>query len=97
LFDELERVSRRPKIATLVPGEAAARFIADVRGGAHLEADPDVRAVNRDPEDDYVVALALSINADHLVTGDKDLLELAHPAVRVTTLREFADLLEPPS
>jgi putative PIN family toxin of toxin-antitoxin system len=95
LLDELVRVSRRPKIASLVPSEAAARFIADVRGGARLEVDPDVRAVSRDPEDDYLVALALSINADHLVTGDKDLLELAHPAVRITTLRELADLLEP--
>jgi predicted nucleic acid-binding protein len=97
LLDELERVSRRPKIASLVPGEFAAWFIADVRGGARLEADPDVRAVSRDPADDYLVALALSINADHFVTGDNDLLELAPPAVRITTLREFADLLEPPS
>lgn len=97
LLDELERVSHRPKIVTLLPGETAARFIVDVRGGARLEADPDVRRVSRDPADDYLVALAVSINADHLVTGDKDLLELAHPPVRITTLREFADLLEPPS
>ncbi len=96
LLDELERVSRRPRIASLVPGETAARFIVDVRGGARLEPDPEVRAVSRDPADDYLVALAVSINADHLVTGDKDLLELAHPAVRITTLREFADLVELP-
>lgn len=96
LLDELERVSRRPRIASLVPGETAARFIVDVRGGARLEPDPEVRAVSRDPADDYLVALALSIDADHLVTGDKDLLELAHPAVRIMTLREFADLLELP-
>ena len=97
LLDELERVSRRPKIASLVPGEAAVRFIADVRGGARLEADPEVRAISRDPTDDYLVALAVSINADHLVTGDKDLLDVAEPPVRITSLREFADLLQPPS
>jgi predicted nucleic acid-binding protein len=34
LQDEPERVSRRPKIASLVPGEAAARFIVDIPGGA---------------------------------------------------------------
>jgi len=33
-----------------------------------------VRAVSRDPADDYLVALAVSINADHLVTGDNGLL-----------------------
>lgn len=38
--------------------------------------DPiDIAAHTRDPDDDYLVALAREHNADYIVTGDKDLLE----------------------
>ena len=87
LLGEFENVSRRPKIASLVPLDAAERFAADVRGGARMEDDPEVVPVSRDPKDDYLVALAVSVEADHLVTGDKDLLALAGPAVPVTSLQ----------
>jgi predicted nucleic acid-binding protein len=52
--------------------------------------------VSRDPSDDYLLALAIAVRADHLVTGDADLLDLTDPPVPITSLREFADLLEAP-
>lgn len=94
LVRELEEVVTRPKIAEMVQPGATERFLADVRGSARLEEDPEVALVSRDPKDDYLVALAVAVGVDHLVTGDKDLLALGDPAVRVTSLRAFADLVE---
>jgi putative PIN family toxin of toxin-antitoxin system len=48
-----------------------------------------------DPDDDYLVALALSSGADFLVSGDRHLLELGDDApVRVLTPRRFLEELE---
>ncbi len=54
------------------------------------------RAVSRDPDDDYLVALAQSANVDHLVSGDKDLTSLATLSPPVLLPAEFLDLLAPP-
>lgn len=51
----------------------------------------------RDPKDDPVLACALGGNADFIVSGDADLLELdRHPALgklRIVTPRAFLELL----
>ena len=47
--------------------------------------------VLRDPDDDYIVALARAANADAIVTGDKDLLDhagLEPPAITPRTACE---------
>ena len=55
------------------------------------DALPLTRAV-RDPEDDMVVACALTVAADFIVTGDKDLLVLStYGSIRIITPREFLD------
>jgi putative PIN family toxin of toxin-antitoxin system len=94
LLGELEEVAKRPKITGMVQPETAERFLADVRGGAQLQEDPEVASVSRDPKDDYLVALGIPVRVGHLVTGDKDLLALDDPPVHVTSLRAFAELLE---
>ena len=59
-----------------------------------LEPDPtEPSPVSRDPDDDYLVALADSVRADALVTGDADLLDLADPPVRIVALRSFFESL----
>lgn len=48
--------------------------------------------VCRDPKDDKLLELAVSGNADFLVTGDKDLLVLnPFRGVEIITPREFLD------
>lgn len=93
LLAELEDISKRPRIARLVPVGVAEKLFADVRGAARIEPDPDVLPISRDPGDDYLVALASAVGADHLVTGDADLLDIVEPPVTITTLRTFADIL----
>lgn len=93
LMAEFEATAARPRIASLLPVGMAERFLVDVQGAARLEADPEVVSISRDPKDDYLVALAGAIDADHLVTGDADLLDIVEPPVAMTSLRSFADIL----
>jgi putative PIN family toxin of toxin-antitoxin system len=92
LLAEIDGVASRPKIAAVVVG--ASDFLADVRSTARIEPDPEVEPVSRDSDDDYLVALARVVSADHLVTGDADLLDLVDPPVAIISVRAFADLLE---
>lgn len=95
LIPEVEDVATRPKIAERIPDGAAAQFVADLRGSAHEELDPQtIETTSRDPADDYLVALAQAVHADHLVSGDADLLSLTDPPIPITILRNFAILLD---
>lgn len=98
LLDEVADVLGRAKISRLLPLDAAARFVVDVRGRAQLETDPpNPPRVSRDPRDDYLVALALSAGADAVVTGDADLLDISDPPVSIMGLRSFAATLGLPT
>ena len=47
------------------------------------------------PHDDHVIATALAVKADAIITGDKDLLALGqYQAVRILTARAFLTELE---
>lgn len=57
---------------------------------------PDIGPACRDPDDDHVIATAVIIGADVIVTGDKDLLALGQfQAVRVLTPPTFQAELAP--
>ena len=47
----------------------------------------------RDPDDDYLIALARIAKADLIVTGDKDLLDHRGLQPRAVTPREACELL----
>lgn len=55
---------------------------------------PNVHAVERDPNDDMIVATALKAKADYLVTRDKDLLSLGmYEEIRIATPEAFMGVL----
>lgn len=57
-----------------------AEIVANVEEAATKYADPEeITALLRDPDDDYLVALACEADADAIVTGDRDLLD--HPGL----------------
>jgi putative PIN family toxin of toxin-antitoxin system len=95
LLAELKRALGYPKLRKRIPAEKAAAFANWVRDHGALAADPasPPPVGSRDPDDDYLLALAISRRA-YLVTGDQDLLVLSDdlpilsPAQFTTKLRE---------
>ena len=95
LLAELKRTLAYPKLRKRIPPEKAAAFANWVRAHGGLAEDPasPPPVGSRDPDDDYLLALAIDRRA-YLVTGDKDLLVLSHnlpiltPAEFATKLRE---------
>jgi len=83
LLDEVTAVLIRPKFRRWVSVADAVAFVEALGGYADLYPDPDTPAPRvRDPEDEYLVALAEAAEAV-IVTGDADLLDadLNPPAI----------------
>jgi len=76
VLTEVEEVLGRPRRQKRIEPELAQLFLATIRRIAALVDDPSsIVAATRDPDDDYLVALARQHQADYIGTGDKDLLE----------------------
>ena len=93
-LDEIGRVTRYPKIRERLHPAVAGRLVNDLRALAvTLDALPVVEA-SPDPNDNYLLAMAVAGSADFLVTGDKrDLLGLGtHAGTRIISARAFLAL-----
>ncbi len=96
LIAELRDVLERPKSRRWITAKEAADFVDRLAREAESWIDPaEVPSVTGDPKDDYLVALHRSCQADLLVSGDSDLLELVAPDVVVLTPGELLERLRP--
>ena len=93
LLAELKRTLAYPKLRKRVPPEKAAAFANWVRDHGSLAQDPESPPPvgSRDPDDDYLLALAINCRA-YLVTGDTDLLVLGDD-LPILTPAQFATKL----
>jgi putative PIN family toxin of toxin-antitoxin system len=93
---ELEAVLARPKFNRYISREAREEFVSLMRGQAKIFWGLDVPAglspSCRDPKDNKFLALALAVEADVLVSSDKDLLVL-HPwrGIGIVAPAEFVE------
>ena len=93
ILEEFERIlSERIKASRLLIKEAlsiileASEIIQPVRA---------IQGVCRDKDDDQILACALSAEADYLVSGDRDLLDIgSFEKVKIISPREFEAFFE---
>jgi putative PIN family toxin of toxin-antitoxin system len=72
-LDELRRVSRYPKIKTILPAHRVGSMINNMQRAVVLHMLPplpDQIKVN-DPNDAFLLTMALAGEADYLITGDR--------------------------
>jgi putative PIN family toxin of toxin-antitoxin system len=85
LLDEVAGTLRKPYFLDRVGADGIDDLVAGIAEAATVLDDPaDPPPVLRDPEDDYLVALARESGAEAIVTGDRDLLDhdnLRPPAI----------------
>ena len=76
LAQELQDVLNRPRFDRYVTREERDEFLMAFMREAELVEITETVAACRDPKDDQILELAVSGNADCIVTGDDDLLTL---------------------
>ena len=94
LLGELEEVLLRPKFRASVTEDDVRGYVDALAAEAVVLPDPaDPPAVTEDPDDDYIVALAVAAGADAIVSGDAYLLHRADAPVPVLSPRAFVERL----
>lgn len=93
LLEELEDVLSRERFIRRLA--AANVMVQDLIAGygalaTVIEAEPIEPVILVDPDDDAVLACALAADAEVIVSGDSDLLDLKeHKEIRILTATEF--------
>ena len=85
LLGEVAGTLRKPYFLDRIGEDNVDDLVAGIAEAATMVDDPvDPPAVLRDPDDDYLIALAREADAEAIVTGDRDLLDsvgLQPPAI----------------
>lgn len=97
-LSKLEAVLRRPRFNAYVSLESRLTFLGSIRTHALSVTVPkafvdNVRGICRDPNDSYLLALAMDSGAAILISSDNDLLAL-HPwrDIQILTPAQFLAL-----
>src|SRR5690606_11901420 len=94
LLTELSIVTGREKIKKYFPKDSVTELIGLLETIAYKIEIKPTHFINRDPKDNFLLDLIDFSQADFLVTGDKDLLELdPFKTARISSPAEFEKLL----
>jgi len=98
LLEELDRVLQYARFQRYFNNETRLRFVALIAAQSELVDAPDESPrIVRDPKDDYLIACSLAGNADFLVSGDKDVLELkAVGKIQIVSAGQLLSLWDSP-
>jgi putative PIN family toxin of toxin-antitoxin system len=90
LLTEIKTVTSREKLKKYFPKERVNELIELLETIAEKVEIKPTHFINRDPKDNFLLDLIDSSNADYLVTGDKDLLELnPFKTAQILTPKQF--------
>jgi len=93
-LEELRRVSRYPKLKTILPAHRVGTMVNNMQRAiviVNLPPPPDDMELN-DPNDVFLLSMAIASEADYLVTGDRrsGLLQLGSAGrTRIVTTATF--------
>lgn len=76
LVDEFVEVAQRPKFRKYFPLDDLQALLQQLYVKADFVQVTSTTDACRDPKDNFLLALAADGNATHLITGDKDLLDI---------------------
>lgn len=95
VIEELNDVLRRDEFEKYTTEALRVEFLAALLRDAELVQITETVTASRDPRDDKFLSLAVSGNADCIVSGDKDLLTLESiQKIPILTPSQFLDLNE---
>ena len=96
LLEEIHDVWSREKIRTRVTDEEMDDFFRIIYAFSHMaKIEQKAQSEIRDPKDLYLLSLAESIEADSIITGDADLLDLKqHKKTQMIKLADFRKLFD---
>lgn len=90
LLKEILDVVQRPKLMKYFSIEDVNLLLDFLEQDAEFVPVVSKIKVCRDPKDDFLLALAYDGNADYLVTGDEDLLEIkVFKKTEILTMKDF--------
>ena len=91
LLEELTRVLEYPRLHRYYGAETRVRFVALIAGLSEIVDLPEeVPRICRDPDDDWVIACAVAGEADVIVSGNRDLLDLEQVSdISILSARDF--------
>ena len=92
LLDEFLEVARRPKFKRFFSASDIEEILETIDEYADFVKVQTKIEVCRDPKDNFLLSLSIDGNADYLLTGDKDLLELTK--FGETTIVTISDFLQ---
>ena len=96
LLEEIHDVCSREKIRTRVTDEEMDDFFRIIYAFSHMaKIEQKAQSEIRDPKDLYLLSLAENIEADSIITGDADLLDLKqHKQTQMIKLADFRKLFD---
>jgi putative PIN family toxin of toxin-antitoxin system len=95
LLEEIQNISSKPKIRRYVDEDDIKDTLVIIDTFCEFVViQQEVVSPVRDVKDLYLLSLADTVQADYIITGDKDLLVLqAHNQTKIVTYNEFANLV----
>ena len=79
LIAEILDVANRDKIRKYIKDNELEDLLRIIRAYCNIvPLETKAKSVVRDPKDLYLISLAETVDADYIVSGDSDLLELGH-------------------
>ncbi len=92
LLEEFIEVSQRPKFRKYFSLTDLQDLLFSIKEQALFVPVKSTVTVCRDPKDNFLLALAKDSKATHLITGDKDLLELkTFGKTKIVTIARYLD------